>query len=580
MQNSTPQLAIRSQRRAFVGVALLSAIVNVLHLTGSLFMLEIYDRVLPSRSIPTLLGLAAIVLLLYAFQALFDILRGRILSRIGVALDEALGVDIFKTVLMRPLSGKRDGDDQQPLRDLDQVKGFLAGSGPSALFDLPWMPLYLVVCFAFHPLIGMTALVGAVLLVLMTLGTEFMTRRTSRDSVGALQRRNGITSGGQRNAEVVQAMGMAARLGEQWKQANERYLAHQQRMSDTTGGFGSVSKVVRLLIQSAVLGVGAYLVIGGDVTPGVMIASSILSSRSLAPVELAIANWKGFVASRQSWRRIKQFVAQTSQTRSPLALPAPRRTVIVENLGGGAPGANRLLVDGISLQLVAGDGLGIIGPSASGKSSLARMLVNIWPAWRGKVRLDGAALDNWTSDTLGRHIGYLPQDVELFSGTIAQNICRFEADPNPDAIIAAAKSANVHEMILLLPDGYDTEICEAGAALSCGQRQRVALARALYGNPFFVVLDEPNSNLDNEGDQALTDALFGIRERGGIVIVIAHRPSALAGVDQVLVMAQGKAKAIGPKDEILGKLVRPVVNRPKMPAVTPFEVVGGTGAAS
>ena len=573
-------MAVTSQRRAFVGVALLSAIVNLLHLTGSLFMLEIYDRVLPSRSIPTLLGLAGVVLLLYAFQAIFDILRGRILSRIGAALDDALGLSIFRAVLTRPLAGRGDGDGQQPLRDLDQVKGFLSGSGPSALFDLPWMPLYLAICFAFHPLIGLTALAGAILLVLMTLGTELLTRHTTRASVGALQIRNGITTAGQRNAEVVQAMGMSARLGDRWQQANQRFLVQQQRVSDVTGGFGAVSKVVRLLVQSAVLGVGAYLVIAGQVTSGVMIASSILSSRALAPVELAIANWRGFIGARQSWRRMKQFIEEMSRKPAPLALPAPQRSLKLENVGGGAPGTNRLLVDGIGLSLAAGDGLGIIGPSASGKSSLARMIVGIWPSWRGKVRLDGAALDNWSSDTLGRHIGYLPQDVELFSGTIAQNICRFEADPPAEAIIDAASMANIHDMILQFPDGYDTEIGEAGAALSGGQRQRIALARALYGNPFLVVLDEPNSNLDNEGDQALTEALRRVRQRGGIAIIIAHRPSALAGVDTILVMAEGRTKQYGPKDEILGGLVPAVANSRKFPAAPSLEVVSRAGPAT
>lgn len=579
MSVTSEELGIQSQRKAFVGVALLSAIVNMLHLTGSVFMLEIYDRVLPSRSIPTLIGLAAIVVMLYAFQGFFDMVRGRILSRIGVALDETLGVSIFKVVLAQPLSGKRDGDGQQLLRDLDQVKGFLAGSGPSALFDLPWIPLYLAICFAFHPLIGLTALGGAILLVAITLTTEIMSRRTTRESVGALQRRNYVTAAGQRNTEVVHAMGMVARLTDRWKQANEKVLGHQQRVSDVTGGFSAASKVVRLLIQSAVLGVGAYLVIGGEVTSGVMIASSILASRSLAPVELAIANWKGLLAARHSWARIRRFVVETRTGRAPLALPAPRHSLAIEAISGGAPGTNRLLVDGISVALVAGDGLGIIGPSASGKSSLARMLVGVWPNWRGQVRLDGATIDNWTAEALGRHIGYLPQDVELFSGTIAENICRFEVDPKPEAVIAAARSANIHEMILQLPDGYDTEIGDAGAALSGGQRQRVALARALYGDPFMVVLDEPNSNLDNEGDHALTQALLGIRKRGGIAIVIAHRPSALAEVDRVLVMAEGRMRSVGSKEEIMAKLVRPVPDQARASAPA-FEIVGGKGAAS
>lgn len=565
---------LKAPVRTFVGVAWLSAIVNLLHLTGSLFMLEIYDRVLPSRSIPTLIGLAAIVLGLYAFQALFDVIRGRVLSRIGVALDETLGVGVFRSVLMAPLAGKRDGDGQQPLRDLDQVKGFLSGSGPSALFDLPWIPLYLAFCFGFHSLIGLTALGGAVLLVVITLLTELMSRRTTRAVLGAQQQGNVIASAGQRNAEAVHAMGMAARLADRWRRENVVVVGYHQRLSDITGGFGSVSKVVRLLIQSGVLAVGAYLVIASDVTAGVMIASSILAARALAPVELAITNWRGFTSARQSWRRLKEFVAEAARERTRMALPAPKASFSLEGVSGGAPATTRPLVDDINLKLITGDGLGIIGPSASGKSSLARLMVGIWPAWRGRVRLDGAAIDNWSPDSLGGHIGYPPQDVELFSGTIAENISRFEENPDPQKIIAAARAANVHDMILHLPNGYDAPIGDAGAALSGGQRQRIALARALYGDPFLVVLDEPNSNLDNEGEQALTDALLGVRDRGGIVIVIAHRPSALACVDQVLVLADGRVKAIGPKDEILSKLVRSV---PRMPGVTPFEVVSSTG---
>lgn len=568
---------LEARVRTFVGVALLSAGINLLHLTGSLFMLEIYDRVLPSRSIPTLVGLAAIVVGLYAFLAVFDIIRGRVLSRIGVALDETLGVGVFRCVLGRPLLDKRDVDPQQPLRDLDQVKSFLSGSGPSALFDLPWIPLYLAICFGFHPFIGLTALGGAVLLVIVTLSTELMSRRTTKDVSTAQQQRNIITSAGQRNAEAVHAMGMSGRLAERWRRENARVVGYQQLLSDIAGGFGSVSKVIRLLIQSGVLAVGAYLVIGGQVTAGVMIASSILASRALAPVELSIANWRGFTAARQSWRRLKQFVAGAAREGDRMELPAPRAFFALEGISGGAPGTARLLVDSISLQLEAGDGLGIIGPSASGKSSLARLMVGIWPVWRGKVRIDAAGLDNWSADSLGRHIGYLPQDVELFAGSVADNISRFEENPDPKTVIAAARAANVHDMILHLPNGYDTQIGDAGAALSGGQRQRVGLARALYGDPFLVVLDEPNSNLDNEGEQALTEALLNVRNRDGIVVVIAHRPSALAGVDKVLVLADGKSRGFGPKDEILGKLVRSV---PRAPGAPPLEVVNSLGAAS
>ncbi|MEE1610247.1 type I secretion system permease/ATPase [Microvirga sp. CF3016] len=575
---------LTSGRGAFLGVAVLSGLINILYLSGSLYMMEVYDRVLPSRSIPTLVGLSAIILALFLFQGLFDTLRGRIFARLGAAVDEDLSQRIFRCQVAAPLRGKADGDAQQPLRDLDQIRAFLAGGGPSALFDLPWIPLYLVICFGFHPLLGWVTVGGASVLIVITILTDALTRKASRAAVTAASLRNGIGDGARRNAEVVHAMGMVPRLGALWGDANAQYLAYQQKTSDVAGGFGALSKVMRMTLQSGVLGVGAYLVIDGQATGGIMIASSILVSRALAPVELAIANWKGFVAARQGWARIQAVLADDRSELRPLQLPAPKSMLSIENAGTGAPGGQRFAIQDVAFQLKAGSGLGIIGPSASGKSSLARMIVGVWPTWRGKVRLDGAAIEQWLPEDLGHHIGYLPQDVELFAGTVAQNIARFEPNPTSEAIIAAAKSANVHEMILQLPDGYETQVGEAGAALSGGQRQRIALARALYGNPFLVVLDEPNSNLDSEGEQALTAAIMSIRARGGIVVVIAHRPSALAGVDQVLVMSEGRVQSFGPKDEVLSKVLRPVSAappaEPRMPIVTPLKVVEDLGVAS
>ncbi|EIM24800.1 type I secretion system permease/ATPase [Microvirga lotononidis] len=575
---------VASCRGAFLGVAVLSGLINLLYLSGSIFMMEVYDRVLPSRSIPTLVGLSIIIVVLYLFQGLFDMVRGRILARVGAALDEDLSQKVFQGQLAAPIKGKAEGDGQQPLRDLDQLRAFLAGGGPSALFDLPWMPLYLFICFAFHPWLGAVALGGAIVLVAITLLTEFFTREASKAAVSAALVRNGISDGARRNAEVVHAMGMAQRIGTRWSQANATYLSYQQKTSDVAGGFGAMSKVLRMLLQSAVLALGAYLVIDGQATGGIMIASSILTSRALAPVELAIANWKGFVSARQGWHRLKTLLDANASVEAPLKLPAPRSVLSLENAGTGAPGGQRFAIQDVAFQLNAGSGLGVIGPSASGKSSLARMIVGVWPTWRGKVRLDGAALEQWLPEDLGRHIGYLPQDVELFAGSVAQNIARFDPDPKPEAIIEAAKFANVHEMILQLPDGYETQVGEAGAALSGGQRQRIALARALYGNPFLVVLDEPNSNLDNEGEQALTAAIMSIRARGGVVIVIAHRPSALAGVDMVLVMGEGHVQTFGHKDEVLSKVLRPVpaaqASEPRVAPVTPLKVVEDLGVAS
>jgi ATP-binding cassette subfamily C protein len=352
-------------------------------------------------------------------------------------------------------------------------------------------------------------------------------------------------------------MGMSGRISSRWSEANERYLASHQKASDISGGFGSVSKALRMVLQSAVLGIGAYLVIHEAASAGIIIAAAILVARALAPVDLAIANWKGFLAARQSWRRLNQLLTLLPAREAPMALPAPATSLMVEQVSAVPPGGQKPVVQNVKFTLTSGQGLGIIGPSGSGKSSLVRLIVGVWPPALGRIRLDGAALDQWSPDALGRHIGYLPQDVELFSGTVAENISRFEPDAVSEAIIAAAQAARVHDLILSLPNGYDTEIGEQGHILSAGQRQRVALARALYCNPFLVVLDEPNSNLDSEGEEALTQAISGVRQRGGIVIVVAHRPSALAGVDLVLVMAKGSAVGFGPRDDILAKVLAP-----------------------
>jgi ATP-binding cassette subfamily C protein len=561
---------LKACRGAFAGIGLMSGMINVLSLTGSFFMLEVYDRVLPSRSVPTLVGLSILALALFVFLGALDFLRSRILSRIGAYLDETMSGRVFGAVMRLPLRSRGAGDGLQPVRDLDQIRTFLASGGPSALFDLPWMPLYLAICFLFHPLIGLAAVVGAVILVALTLATEMYTRGPTSEAVGQAMARNALAEAGRRNAEVLQAMGMAGRLTEMWGKSNARYQESHRRASDVAGGLGAISKVCRMVLQSAVLGLGAYLVINQQATAGIIIASSILTARALAPVELAIANWKGFVSARQSWRRLGELLtAMPKSAADPMALPAPTRELTVEGVSVMPPGVQKIVAQDVSFKLKAGSGLGIIGPSASGKSSLVRSVVGVWSPVRGKVRVDGAALEQWSSEALGRHVGYLPQDVELFAGTVAQNIARFEPEPDPGMVIAAARGASVHDLILRLPEGYETPIGEGGASLSAGQRQRIALARALYGDPFLVVLDEPNSNLDAEGEQALTVALQGIRARGGVVIVVAHRQSALAAVDLVLVMADGKAHAFGPRDEVLAKVLAP----PPRPTV-PLKVVG------
>ena len=560
--------ALAACRKAFIGVAVFSAILNVLYLTGSFYMLEIYARVLASRSVPTLVGISLLALVLYGFQGVLDIIRGRVLVRIAGSLDEGVSQRVYQILVKLPLKAPAQRG-LQPLRDLDQIRSFLSTVGPAALFDLPWMPLYLGICYLFHPWIGIAATVGGLILVVVTLLTEMLTRAPASQAAGLANSRSALAEASRRNAEVVHAMGMANRLGALWGEHNRGYLAAQQRAADVAGGLGGLSKVLRMVLQSGVLGIGAYLVIHGQATAGIIIASSILTARALAPVELAISHWRGFVAARQSWRRLNDLMAKMPADQSRMALPKPVQSLALDAVSIVPPGTGRVVVQDAAFQLKAGQGLGIIGPSASGKSSLGRAMVGVWPAARGRIRLDGAALDQWSPEALGPHIGYLPQDMELFAGSVAENIARFEPEPSSEAIIAAARAAGVHELILGLPDGYGTQIGEGGAALSAGQRQRIGLARALYGDPFLVVLDEPNSSLDGEGDEALTQAILGVRARGGIVVVIAHRPSALAGVDNLLVMRGGRQQAFGPKEAVLRQMLP---QRPPAAAATPLRV--------
>jgi PrtD family type I secretion system ABC transporter len=547
--------ALGSCRNAFLGIAGFSGLINLLMLTGSLFMLEVYDRVLPSRSVPTLVGLSVLAAILFTFQALLEITRGRLLVRIGSRLEGRLSPRVYDAVVRT--RGKQGSDGQQPVRDLDTIRSFLSSAGPNALFDLPWVPLYLAICFAFHTMIGVTALAGAVVLMSLTVLTEFLSRHPIKAATTHAAARNRFAEASRRNAEVIMAMGISERLLARWLELGRDYVAQQRRASDVTGGLGSTGRALRTALQSTVLGVGAYLVIEQEATAGIIIASSILTGRALAPIDLAIANWKGFVSARQGWRRLDELFAAMPVFATRLELPAPTQALALEALSVTPPGAKSLVVHDVQFTLKAGSALGIVGPSASGKSSLVRAIVGVWPVARGCVRLDRASIDQWTPAARGRHIGYLPQDVELFEGTIAQNIARFDPDAPAAAVIAAAKAAGVHDLIVNLPAGYETELGERGTALSAGQQQRIALARALYGDPFLIVLDEPNSNLDAEGEDALTKAILAVRARGGIVIIVAHRPSALAAVDHVLVMARGSQQAFGPKDEVLARLVRP-----------------------
>ena len=518
--------ALGSCKSALVGIGAFSGLINLLMLTSSLFMLEVYDRVLPSRSVPTLVGLSILAAILFSFQALLEITRGRLLVRTGSQLDGRLSPRVYDAVVR--MRSKPGSDGQQPVRDLDTIRSFLSSAGPNALFDLPWVPLYLAICFAFHPLIGVTALGGAIVLMSLTVLTEFLSRRPVKAATAHAAGRNRFAEASRRNAEVIMAMGMSERLLARWLDLAGDYIAQQKRLSDVTGGLGSAGRALRTALQSAVLGAGAYLVIQQEASAGIIIASSILTGRALAPIDLAIANWKGFVSARQGWRRLDELFAAMPVFATRLELPAPTQVLSLEALSVAPPGAKSTVVHDVNFSLGAGSALGIVGPSGSGKSSLVRAIVGVWPVVRGCVRLDRATIDQWTPAARGRHIGYLPQDVELFEGTIAQNIARFDPDATAATVIAAAKAAGVHDLIVNLPAGYETELGERGTALSAGQQQRIALARALYSEPFLIVLDEPNSNLDAEGEEALTTAILGVRARGGIVIIVAHRPSALA----------------------------------------------------
>jgi ATP-binding cassette subfamily C protein len=543
-------------KSSVAALALVSGVVNILALTAPLFMLQVYDRVLASGSVPTLVGLAVLAVGLYLFQAVLDIIRARVLLRIGDYVDSRFCNRVHEAVVRLPLFTRLPGDGLQPLRDLDNVRGFLSGNGPTAFFDLPWMPLYLGICFLFHFWIGTTALIGAVVLIALTLLTNYLSQKPIQQAITCNMVRNGLLEGSRRNAEVVEAMGLGNRIAARWRKANADYLAANRKAGDVAGGLGGSSKALRMILQSAILGVGAYFVIQQEVTAGVMIASSIMMGRALAPVDLAIASWRSFLMARQSWSRLQELFEKLPEMPEVMSLPKPERELRAEGVAIVPPGTQNRTVIGVGFKIEAGHALGIIGPSGSGKSTLARVLVGAWPTASGKVRLDGASFAQWDRDALGRHIGYLPQGVELFDGSIAENIARFEPNADPETIVAAAKEAGAHEMILRFEKGYETPIGEAGSALSAGQRQRIGLARALYDEPFLVVLDEPNANLDAEGEAAVVYAIASVRERGGIAIVVAHRPSAIQVVDQVLVMDQGRMKAFGPREEVLSKALK------------------------
>jgi ATP-binding cassette subfamily C protein PrsD len=560
-------------RVAVWSAAVFSGAANLLGLTGPIFMLEIYDRVIPSRSIPTLIALFALAAGLYAFWGFFDVLRFRVMARVASGVDASLSARVFGIIAGAPLKGQVEGDALRPARDLDQVRGFLTSQGPSALFDLPWTPLYAAVCFLLHPLVGWLVVAGTVTLAGLTVVTDIRTRRLLKEANVAQAARNRFGEAANRDAEAFAAMGLTSRASVRWGQAHREYTRLQRVAGDIGGTLSGVSKAFRYLLQSAALGLGAYLVINDDMSAGMIVAGSIIAARALAPAEHVIGNWRGMLAARDAWKRLNELMAHFPVEGGRTAIPPPSRSLAVEGAYIAPPSdPRRLTVQNATFTLKAGSVLGVLGPSGSGKSSLIRGIVGIWRPIRGAVRLDNATLDQWTPDERGRFVGYMPQAVELFPGTIAENISRLDPFADDDKIVAAARAAGVHDMIVQLPDGYEARVSERGLGLSAGQRQRIALARALYGDPFLVVLDEPNSNLDTEGERALTQAIKAVRSRGGIVIVVAHRTGILASLDFVLAMDAGMVRSFGPRDAILKQGQRG-------PVVPPLKVIEGEAVA-
>ncbi|WP_375598493.1 type I secretion system permease/ATPase [Devosia sp. Naph2] len=562
-------------KREFKGIGVflfwISGIINVLALTGSFYMLQIYDRALTSGSVPTLAALSVLALGLYLFQGVFDIIRSQLLVRIGAKIDRILSPIAHRVSVDMPRFGFSSAEALERGRDVDTLRTFMGSQGPVALFDLPWVPLYILFVYFLHPVLGAVTLGGAVLLTLLTVWTELKSRQLANAVHQANIARSAIADSNARNSDIIKAMGIQDRAVHRYTQANSEHLVLQTQVTDITGTFSAISRVLRMLLQSGLLGLGAYFTIQGQMSAGAIIAVSVAASRALAPIDMAIGNWKGMVTARQAYKRLRETMVALADLPERIDLPAPKESLRVEKITVAAPSSGQVLLSEVSLEVKAGQGLAIIGPSGGGKTTLVRALTGIWPVLRGSVRLDNADLLQWKEEVLGRYLGYLPQEVALMDGTIVENISRFAPKRDGKGVVAAAMAAGVHELIVRLPDGYDTPLGSQGTALSAGQRQRIGLARALYGDPFVVVLDEPNAFLDTEGEQALNKAIAGIKKRGGIVIVVAHRPSVLEQMDLVAVVQAGKLTAFGTKAQVLGAQQAPERSKPNLQPVRAAE---------
>ena len=543
---------ILKAKQSFIFVGLFSFFINLLQLTSPLYMLQLYDRVMVSRSESTLWLLTGLVILLFATMALLEMVRSRVLVRVGNKIDNLLSDRIFESIFK--LANKAPGKaSSMPLSDLTQIRQFMTGNGLFAFFDTPWMPIYILVLFLFHPYFGFFAIFSGIILAVFAVMNENTTKEKLAEANKLNRDSSVFVDASLRNAEVIHAMGMQSNIKKIWQKKYFGFLNAQMIASDNAGFWSNISKSARVLFQSLILGLGGYLAIKAELSPGMMIAGSIIMGRALAPLDLMIGSWKGFSNARSAYERLNGLLGEFPREDKPMELPAPKGELLLESVVVVPPNAKQPSLKGISLQVNKGDIVGVIGPSAAGKSSLARAILGLWPLVSGKVRLDVADISQWDKENLGQYIGYLPQDIELFEGTISENICRFsEVDPNK--VVSAAQMAGVHEMILRLPEGYDTLIGQGGATLSGGQRQRIGLARALYGDPVLVVLDEPNSNLDDVGEAALVESIKSLKAKGTTVILITHRPAILQVTNKLALMQQGLLQMYGNTNEVLQKL--------------------------
>ena len=542
-------------RMLFWAVGLFSLFVNLLMLTGPIYMLQVYDRVLGSRSEETLLALTALLAFLFLMMGILDFARGRILARIGAKFQDRLDRRVFSAMVRKAALLPDQDSGVNNLRDLESVQRLLSAPVLTAFFDMPWTPIFLFAITIFHPWLGALAVVGGSILVAVAILNQVMTKGPVARANIATSRAERMSEQIRQEAEMVRSLGMQHATFERWQELRGASLSETIKSSDLGGGFTATTKTFRLFLQSAMLGLGAYLVLQNEMTPGGMIAGSIMLGRALAPIDLALGQWQLVQRAQQGWKSLASLLSLVGEEPPRTALPRPKARMTVDQVTVIPPGQQQASVRMVSFNVEPGEGVGIIGPSGSGKSTLARAIVGVWRASGGKIRLDGAALEQYEPDVLGQHIGYLPQRVQLFDGTIAQNIARLQAGASDEDIVKAAQKAAAHEMILKLPDGYDTQVSTAGGRLSGGQIQRIGLARAMFGNPVMLVLDEPNSNLDNEGSAALNVAMQHIKADGGAVLIMAHRPSAIQSCEKLLVLDQGMRRAFGPRDEVLREMV-------------------------